>query len=267
MYMSFKTFEKLKDHPELIHGFTYKNGGIAELPFGNQHMGILSCHYREQAWQNVKHLIENLSLEREVKALVCTEQVHSNHLVNFDPVKQTPNSESEFLKDELPVYVQPKTDGVFTNKKGYLLMTFYADCTPVYFYDPKKQACGMVHSGWKGTALKIAVSGAQFMVSQFGSNLVDLIVVIGPSAGKCCYEVDPTVFSEFPNHLDCFEDTRPGHYRMDMKAIIQKDLLGIGLLENQIEISADCTLCQPELYFSHRREKGNTGRMAAFMML
>ena len=265
--MSFKTFEKLKVYSELIHGLTYKTGGVAELPFGDQHMGVLSCHYREQAWENIKHLMAHLNLEREVKALVCTEQVHRDHLVNFDLINQIPSTEGKFIESELPVYVLSETDGVFTHKKNCLLMTFYADCTPVYFYDPKKQACGMVHSGWKGTALKIAVSGAQFMVAEFESKLEDLVIVIGPSASKCCYEVDETVLSAFQNHLDCFEKTRPGHYKMDMKTIIQKDLMAIGILENQIEISADCTLCQPELYFSHRRDAGNTGRMAAFMML
>lgn len=260
--MSFKRFDTLNQWSNLLHGFTYRNGGLVDLPFGNQHMGLLSCHYRDEAWENVKHLIENLSPINPVEALVCTEQVHKDDLVNFKLETQHPE-----MRDGLPVYVQAGTDGVFTKEKNTLLMTFYADCTPVYFYDPKNNACGMVHSGWKGTALKIAVKGVAFMTAEFGSAIEDLVVVLGPGAGKCCYEVDRMVYNAFPDHKDCFEPTTPDHYLMDLKGIIQKDLLSIGLRENQIEVSPDCTLCQREDYFSYRIENGNTGRMAAFMML
>jgi hypothetical protein len=145
-------------------------------------------------------------------------------------------------------------------------MTFYADCTPVYFYDKHLDVMGMVHSGWKGTKLQIANKGLSFMQTEFGSNIEDVQVVIGPAASKCCYEVDQVVFENFPNHAHCFEWVRENHYLMDMKRIIAEDLMSKDLKETQIEISTDCTLCQTELYFSHRREAGNTGRMAAFMM-
>ncbi len=260
--MSFKTFESFNVFTDLIQGFTYRNGGVVELPFGNQHMGILSCHYRDEAWENVKHLIGSLSLKRNIEAFVCTEQVHKDDLVNFKVASQSP-----VMRDGLPLYVQSETDGVFTSERNTLLMTFYADCTPVYFYDPKKKACGMVHSGWKGTALKIAVKGVKFMEAEFDSAIEDLVVVLGPAAGKCCYEVDRLVYNAFPDHADCFEPTVPDHYLMDLKRIIQKDLLRSGLTESQIEVSPDCTLCQREDYFSYRKENGNTGRMAAFMML
>lgn len=260
--MAFKTFKTLETHQDLIHGFTYRNGGVVELPFGNQHMGILSGHYREEAWENVAHFIENLQHRADVKAFVCTEQVHKDDLVNFKAAHQTATS-----RDSLAVYVQTETDGVFTSEKNTLLMTFYADCTPVYFYDSVKKVCGMVHSGWKGTALKIAAKGVRFMAEEFGSQKEDLAVVLGPSAGKCCYEVDDLVFNAFPEHEDCFVSTRPGHYLMDLKEIIVKDLLAIGLKRHQIEVSPDCTLCQLEDYFSYRKENGDTGRMAAFMML
>lgn len=260
--MKYKTFNLLNAQENLIHGFTYRNGGVVELPFGNQHMGILSIHHREEAWENVKHLIEEVDGTHQVMALVCTEQVHKDELVNF---KANPVVAIE--KEGLPVYVQTATDGVFTTEKNTLLMTFYADCTPVYFYDPVNEACGMVHSGWKGTALKIAQKGVRFMEEVFKSRPEDLLVVLGPSAGKCCYEVDSAVYNAFPDHEDCFEPTRPDHFLMDLKGIIVKDLIQVGLSAHQIEVSPDCTLCHREEYFSYRKENGNTGRMAAFMML
>lgn len=260
--MNYKTFDLLSQFPECVHGFTYRNGGIAQLPYGNQHMGVLSFHHREEAWLNIKNLVSELGLNDNINGLVLTEQIHSDHLTEFVATNETPE-----MRDGYPVYVQHGTDGIFTREKNVLLMTFYADCTPVFFLDKNCKAIGMVHSGWKGTALKIAASGAKFMQTHFDSRLSDLSIVIGPAAGSCCYEVDQLVFDAFPGHADCFVSTRPGHFHMDLRKVIKKDLIALGILESQIEVSSDCTMCQNELYFSHRKELGDTGRMTAFMFL
>lgn len=258
--MTVQIFDQFKAYDNCVHGFTYKEGGVSVLPFGSQHMGVLSFHYQEEAWENVKHLIQSLALSPA--AVVMTEQIHQDHLVNF----KLGDSEGA-LKDGYSLHVLHNSDGVFTKEKNVLLMTFYADCTPVYFLDAKINAIGMVHSGWKGTKLNIACKGLQFMQSQFGSELSDLKIVIGPSAGACCYEVDQFVFDQFFEYPTYFKATTEGHYLMDTKGIIAKELMAYGILEDQIEISPDCTICQSAQYFSHRRDQGITGRMAAFMLL
>ena len=259
----YQTFNALTTMPNCIHGFTYRNGGgVHELPFGNQHMGLLSFHYQNEAWDNIRDLVDTLNVQESVEAIVATEQVHQDSLHAFNG-----SEEVAALKDGYPLHILKATDGVFTQEKNVLLLTFYADCTPVYFQDPVTQTIGMVHSGWKGTALKIAVKGLGFMQDRFGALPEHIRVVIGPAASACCYEVDQTVMDHFPNHAHCFEMTRQGHYKMAMKQIIYEDLLEAGLSPDQIEVSPNCTLCQQDLYFSHRGEAGNTGRMAAFMML
>lgn len=260
--MTYKTFASLEAFSNCVHGFTYKNGGIATLPFGSQHMGLLSFHFQEEAWTNIKHLIQNLDLPEPIRHLVVTDQIHSDHLEAF-ALSDGTGAE----KDGLVLHRLEGTDGVFTKDRRVLLMTFYADCTPIYFYDPVQAVAGMVHSGWKGTELKIGAKAVEFMKSTYGSKSSDLRVVIGPSAGKCCYEVDQRVYSHFAERADCFEATSPGHFKMDMKRIIALDLLDVGLLASQIEVSPDCTICQSQDYFSHRRDAGYTGRMAAFMLL
>lgn len=259
----YQTFNSLAVMPNCVHGFTYRNGGgKQQLPFGNQHMGLLSFHYQDEAWDNIRDLIDTLILEHPLKAVVATEQVHQDLLQAY-----TGKESAMAVKDGYPLHVLKATDGVFTQQKDTLLLTFYADCTPVFFHDPVTQTIGMVHSGWKGTALKIAVKGLVFMQEHFGAAAENIRVVIGPAASACCYEVDQTVYDHFPNHAHCFQPTRPSHYKMAMKQIILEDLLAAGLRQEQIEVSPDCTLCQQDKYFSHRGEGGNTGRMAAFMML
>lgn len=260
--MNYQSFTSLNDIKNCVNGFTYRNGGVASLPFGNQHMGLLSFHHQEAAWHNIVHLIKQVAPCGDLKAVVATEQIHQDHLEHFQLETAT-----GVQKDGYNLHVLKGTDGVFTMDKQVLLLTFYADCTPVYFVDANKGAIGMVHSGWKGTALNIATKGLRFMQETFGSQLTDISVVIGPSASVCCYEVDEVVFSHFPEHAHCFKSTTPGHYLMDMKRIISENLMQAGLTSDQIEISSNCTLCQPTLYFSHRGESGNTGRMAAFLML
>ncbi len=260
--MNYQSFKSLNDNENCVNGFTYRNGGVASLPFGDQHMGLLSFHYQEEAWQNIVHLVNQVVPNGGMKAVVATEQIHQDHLENF----QLDLSKGE-EKNGYNLHVLKATDGVFTAEKNVLLLTFYADCTPVYFLDSVKGVIGMVHSGWKGTALNIAVKGLGFMQKTFGSDLNDIRVVIGPSASVCCYEVDDVVFSHFPEYKHCFSPTSEGHFLMDMKRIIAENLMKTGLTSDQIEISSNCTLCQQERYFSHRGESGNTGRMAAFMML
>lgn len=261
--IDYQTFGSLSAMPNCIHGFTYRNGdGAHELVFGNQHMGLLSFHYQNEAWDNIKDLVKTLKVDSTIKAIVATEQVHQDQLHAFYGL-----GAEAIIKDGYPLHILKATDGVFTQEKNTLLLTFYADCTPVYFIDPVTQTIGMVHSGWKGTALKIAVKGLAFMLSAFGASIQNIRVVIGPAASECCYEVDQTVYNHFPSKAHCFKPTREGHYKMAMKQIIYEDLMEAGLTSAQIEVSPNCTLCQQDLYFSHRGENGNTGRMAAFMML
>lgn len=258
--MNYDMFSSFEKEQGLIHGFTHRNGGVIETKFGNQHMGLLSGAETDAAWENIKALSQ--SFELPVKAIVMTEQIHKDSIQSFSLDK----AQLEY-KDNYAFSVLKSTDGVFTNEKSVLLMTFYADCTPIYFYDAEKSVIGMVHSGWRGTAQRIAVKGVKHMMSQYQSSLKDIKVVIGPSASLCCYEVDDFVKEHFEKDEAFFIPTTPGHYKMDLKGINQKMLLACGLSEDQIEVSSHCTLCETQTYFSYRNESGKTGRMAAFMML
>lgn len=258
--MNYQRFQKFNNIDRLVHGFTYRNGEGVPLPFGNQHMGLLSFHYQNEAWENIKSLAREIS--PKIKQIVVTEQIHDVLLASYPDMPFEHHEKDGFILD-----IYRGTDGVFTTSEDVLLLTFYADCTPLFFVDPLKRVIGMAHSGWKGTEKKIGLKSLKFLEVQYQSNLSEVLAVVGPSAGKCCYEVDENVRSKFSDADQYFQATSPGHYKMDLKAINGAILLNGGIHSGNLEVAGDCTLCQTDQYFSHRRENGDTGRMAGFMCL
>lgn len=209
---------------------------------------------------------------------VWPKQVHKDHI---EIIEQRPYR---------PLEVSD-TDGVITNLRGILLTTVHADCLPVYFFDPLKNAIGLVHAGWRGTNLGIAPKAVERMQLEFGSAPLDLQVFIGPGISKCCFEVGAEVYGEFRRRWEFIDDfaeeeeksldgesengsVRPDSgscdhikYRLDLKGINRRQLTDIGIPASNIEISPHCTCCQPELFCSYRRVGGTNQRMGAGLCL
>ena len=173
-------------------------------------------------------------------------------------------------------------DGHATNEPGAALLVFGADCVPLFFYDPKKRAVGAAHAGWRGTALKIAEEMVVFMQKEFGSCACDLIVVIGPSIGPECYEVGEEVASAFREAFGekVFEkdsgtgnailekcENMEGKYHANLWEANRLALMQAGVLKENITVSGICTMCQKDLFFSHRATGGKRGSMAGVIML
>ena len=161
----------------------------------------------------------------------------------------------------------PATDALVTNVPGIPLVMRFADCLPIMLYDPVQGVAGLVHAGWKGTVLRIVQAAVQTMAQNYGCLPANIRAGIGPGIGPCCYEVGADVMhlvqQELPYprllaqedggvHLDLWEANR---------ALLAET--GVG----QIEIAGLCTACHTEEWFSHRREKGRTGRFAAVLAL
>jgi copper oxidase (laccase) domain-containing protein len=134
----------------------------------------------------------------------------------------------------------PKVDALITQLTGIPLIIRVADCGPIYFYDPVRQAIGLAHSGRKGTEANIAGATISAMAKVFGSRPEDLIVQLGP----------------------CI---RPPHYEVNFAGQIQQQVLACGVVQY-----ADCGICTASNlteYYSYRAEKGHTGRLWAVLML
>ncbi|GMA61822.1 peptidoglycan editing factor PgeF [Alicyclobacillus fastidiosus] len=163
-------------------------------------------------------------------------------------------------------------DAIITDAVGTTLCILTADCVPVLFYDPVHQAIGAAHSGWRGTVGHICDRVIEAMSREFGTRASDLRVSIGPSIRSCCYEVDDVVAEPVKRafaggHVLTPRFGKPGKYWFSMQGAIRLDLERMGVLRDAIEDTGLCTSCRVNHLFSHRKEQGRAGRLAALIAL
>jgi YfiH family protein len=181
-----------------------------------------------------------------------------------------------------------KGDASLTNESDLLLAVQTADCVPILLVDPKKRAVAAIHAGWRGTLARIAEKTVGQMRMRFGSKPADLLAAVGPSIGRCCYEVGTELVTKFtsqfadaeewfdelrtgdePNPLQWLNMMPPGHQpppksvRLDLRKANSAQLLAAGLAEKNIYISDLCTACHTDLLFSYRKEANSSGRLMA----
>lgn len=195
-----------------------------------------------------------------VKPMIMPEQTHSDHV--------------EFVDERLEY---PDTDGLIITKPNQTIRLKFADCTPLIFYNPKTNIGAISHAGWRGTAQKIGVKTVQKMcrgvnVNQSGMTLQnnsikgakDIIAIIGPAIGLCCYEVSDEVkeklLATVQNSTGLYKDRN-----VDLKAINARQLQEIGV--EKIDICPYCTSCDNDLFYSYRKENGTTNRHYAVLRL
>ncbi len=162
------------------------------------------------------------------------------------------------------------TDALITRSPGLLLLLRFADCTPVWLYDPVRQAIGLVHAGWRGTAAGTVRAAVDAMGDAFGSRPADLVAGIGPAIGPCCYEVGKEVAdavqAAFPGEGSRFLDAQlSGRWHLDLWEANRQHLVQAGV--TRVEVAGVCTACHTDEWFSHRAERGRTGRIGALIGL
>lgn len=235
----------------VVHGFLTRQGGVSDGAYESLNFDARG----EDALGNVER---NLELFRGAFGvakgrLVTVSQVHGKEVL---AVEGEPPAR--------PV----EADAIVTNQKGVALGIMTADCQPILFFDPANNAVGAAHAGWKGTALGIAAATLEEMGRRFGTKPGDVIASLGPCIGPCCYQVGWNVLDEYMarhRDADCFKER--GGLRMDINAANFAQLLSAGVSGENISDESACTSCNPELFFSHRRDSGRTGRHLSFIML
>ena len=169
-----------------------------------------------------------------------------------------------------PSNAAPACDALVTNTYGLLLGITVADCLPVFIVDHVNGAVGLAHSGWRGTAARIAVRTLETMADAFGSLAENCIAAIGPGIGPDGYEVDESVwcaFSEDDRRVpDAFVPTGPGHWALDLTAIVRSQIAEAGVPLAAIDVSPWRTHTDTSLFHSHRRSPG-CPRIGAFLGL
>ncbi|MGD9568796.1 MAG: peptidoglycan editing factor PgeF [Sedimentibacter sp.] len=255
-YITFPSFEK---YDNLVHCFTTRKGGVSQGSFESMNIGFSTGDRDENIKRNIEIMAENLGIN--VEDIVETNQTHTNNIKYVTEEHKGRVFGETAFKD---------VDGIYTDKRNLALMSFHADCTPVFFYDPVKKVIALAHAGWRGTLLNIAGIMVKALVKNFNSDPKDIITAIGPSLGACCFEVDKDVadmFLDENEELKKFMEIKGIKYHFNLWEINKYLLMREGIKEENIEISGICTKCNNDMFFSHRVQGGKRGLMAGILMM
>jgi len=235
----------------VTHGFLTRIGGVSPAPYASLNFDARDTDPAENVERNRALFHEAFGVP--AGRLVTVSQVHGK----------------EILAIEGPLPEKPvEADAIVTNETGVAIGMLTADCQPILLFDPVNRAIGAVHAGWKGTALGIVVETGELMWKKYGTNPEDLIVSLGPCIGPCCYKVGWNVLEEYMSRhreADCF--SQKDGLRMDINNANSIQLALIGVKNENISNDSRCTSCNSDLFFSHRKDNGRTGRQLSFIML
>ena len=155
-----------------------------------------------------------------------------------------------------------RADAVVTNIPRLPIAVRTADCLPVFIFDPKNKAIGVVHAGWKGTKKQVVPAAVKLMRKKFRSRAKDLKVAFGPSIKNCCYQVG----KEFKRHFPKDVKMTPEGLCLDLPMVNRRQLVSLGVSAKNILDGGACTFCSGK-FFSFRRDGEKAGRMLSVMML
>jgi len=257
-YIQFDCLNKYSDI--LIHFMSTRAGGVSSGECSTLNLSFSRNDSRENVLNNYRLLCASAGVETE--SLVLAEQVHGTRVYKADAADKGKG----FLRKS-DIY---ETDGLMTTVPGITMATLHADCVPIFLFEPGIKAAALLHSGWKGTLLNIVSSALTELKKLPGFDPKRLVAVIGPSIGRCCFEVDEDVYALFREKYDDsgFYGSMPQKkWNIDLKGIIKRELTKEGLDDSSIYDSGLCTKCRKDLFFSYRGDMGKTGSMAAFMQI
>jgi YfiH family protein len=241
-----------------IQGFTTRHEGVSRPPYNSLNLGTNTLDTPHNVKGNQSLLARAMGARME--RFITVNQVHGTDLLVID----APNNDfSHFRTIEC--------DGIITNQPGVLLGIGVADCIPILLLDPVHRVAAALHAGWKGTAANIVTRGVTAMTEMFGTRPAEILAAVGPGIGSCCYEVDGVVREAFEHNgasWDVIATSRgEGKWGLDLARANYRQLLEAGLEETKIETADRCVSCDHDLFFSHRRDRGVTGRQMGFIML
>ncbi|RLW08300.1 hypothetical protein DV515_00003266 [Chloebia gouldiae] len=243
-----------------LHGFTTRTGGISYLPT------LSSCNLFSSSKRRDPQVVVKENLRRLANAAGFNPEAF--HRVKVDHA----NAVCIMGKTEPDNY-----DGIVTNQKGVTLAAPGADCIPVLFADPVRRACGAAHSGWKGTLLGVSMATVNAMVSEYGCNVKDILVVLGPSVGPCCYKlphesakefhrIDPKCVRLFDSASPYIDIRRATRILLERGGILPENIQDDSITDQKQNITF-CTACHPDKFYSHFRDGTNFGTQIGFISI
>lgn len=262
--LSFYRVSAFDPYPYLKHAIFTRNGGVSQAPFDSLNLSIAVGDSPQAVSENTRYACQLLQVEPE--------QTVSCHLAHGADILTIDNANRRL--------VMGQADGLVTGEPGIYLFMRFADCVPLLCFDPVNRAVGLTHAGWRGLLKNVAGATIEAMVNRLGCRPENIISLIGPSIGPCCYEVGPDVIAAaaqvFTNSATLFKkhalkrnglektglEQTPRAY-FDMWEANRRQLTQAGV--RYIIQTGLCTACRTHEFFSHRAEKGRTGRFGVLI--
>lgn len=254
----------LLDQTGLVrHGFTTRKGGISQGTYASMNLSLTRTRAIEETKQNYALAAHALGID--VNDTVLVNGVHGVGVRQVTHQNRGDGLINDYTKDSEPF------DGMVTNEAGVALVTIHADCTPLFIVDTRRRAIGLCHAGWRGTVEGMATQIIHRMHTAFQSDAKDLVCMIGPHIGACCFEVHEDVAQRFEAAFAGFGGVRPaqapGKYLVDLTLALAYQLFEAGVPAEQVNIAHLCTCCNETLFHSYRRDGKSGGAMASFLQL
>lgn len=229
-------------------GVSLRHGGVSRSPY-------TSLNLAEHVGDDPNAVAANRAIlfqETGLTELRYCRQVHGTDVVNVVDQAQPTSA--------LP----PEADALVTAQRDVPLAIFTADCVPIFIVDVTTPAIGIAHAGWRGTFTRIAVNALARMKTLFGTVAANCQIHLGPSIQKCCYTVSAELLTQFTDH---FGSTVASGTNLSLQSANVNQLVEVGVSRTAISVSPFCTACRTDLFYSHRAEAGQTGRMLSFIKL
>ena len=257
------SFPLLENTGLVSHAFSTRLGGVSKGDFATMNFSFTRGDNKDDVFENYRRMAAALGVD--LNRMVLTWQTHTTNVRRV--------SEEDEGKGVVRERDYRDVDGLITDIPGITLVTFFADCVPLYFLDPVHRAIGLSHSGWRGTVKKMGNVTIEAMKEAFGSRPEDIIACVGPSICGDCYEVGAEVAQEFTEafhqkyHDEILLKKQNGKYQLDLwkaNAIVLEEA---GIRKENLAVTNICTYCNPQLLYSHRRAAERRGNLCAFLSL
>lgn len=239
-------------------GFTTRNGGVSRPPYNSLNLGSGTDDPKHNVEANRAALVRAFDLTPHL--LLTVRQVHGTNILVIDE-----------SNPDLTHFQAVESDAIITNQPGIMIGVLVADCFPILLFDPVNRVAAAVHAGWRGAAAGLIGRVVTAMSTHFSSQPADLMAAIGPGIGAHKYLVDRPVRDAFRDGSGYWEaishEESLGQWQLDIGKSCRLQLEAAGLAGRNIDEVSECTCCHRELFFSHRRDQGATGRQIGFVLL
>lgn len=257
------TFPLLEKDGLAVHGFATRVGGVSQGKFARMNLSFTRGDDPDHVRENYRRMADALHVDME--RMVLAWQTHTTNVRRV--------TEEDGGKGIIRERDYRDVDGLITDVPGITLVTFFADCVPLYFLDPVHKAIGLSHSGWRGTVKRMGKVTLKAMENAFGTRPEDVLACVGPSICRDCFEVGEEVAAEFQKEFsreywgELFSRNDNGKFQLDLWKSNEIILKEAGVLPEHIQVTDICTRCNPQYLFSHRFAGEERGNLAAFLGL